>query len=116
MSKEKVALKLESSLIGPSTHSSSQWGKLISIFFVTEAIFKAFFYISGRGSVSLFAGGPDSSCTYKCKDNGGCTVEFESDNFFSGASKGSCFPASFGGACLGTPNQCEDCNKVMGCK
>ena len=83
---------------------------------VTEAIFKAFFYISGRGSVSLFAGGPDSSCTYKCKDNGGCTVEFESDNFFSGASKGSCFPANFGGACFGTPNQCEDCNKVMGCK
>ena len=33
-------------------------------------------------------------------------------NVRSGATSGSCFSQSFGGQCSGTPEECEDCNKV----
>ena len=37
-------------------------------------------------------------------------------SFRSGNTKGSCFPASFGGRCSGTPPECQDCNKVKNCE
>ena len=36
--------------------------------------------------------------------------------FRSGNTQGSCFAASFGGRCSGTPPECQDCNRVKNCE
>ena len=60
-----------------------------------------------RSKVTEEANG--GTCTYNCKSNGGCEVYFQANGLYSGASKGSCFPKSFGGECIGTPRFCEKC-------
>ena len=60
-------------------------------------------------SHSAFREANGGTCTYNCKSNGGCEVYFKADGLYSGASKGSCFPQSFGGDCIGTPKFCEKC-------
>ena len=60
-------------------------------------------------SHSAFREANGGTCTYNCKSNGGCEVYFKADGLYSGASKGSCFPQSFGGDCIGTPRFCEKC-------
>jgi hypothetical protein len=48
------------------------------------------------------------NCGYKCQPNGGCEVTWNGPPR-SGSTLGSCFPPSFGGACSGTPQGCQDC-------
>merc|ERR1711935_432627 len=59
--------------------------------------------------------GRGQKCKYTCKNDGGCRVKFDSEQVFSGASGGSCFPKSFGGSCIGTPSKCSDCNQKVNC-
>merc|ERR1719360_395443 len=69
---------------------------------------------SGSSSSSRPSGGSSSSggsnrkCSYECQSNGGCRVSH-------GLTSGSCFPASFGGSCSGTPRECKDCNRALNC-
>merc|ERR1719360_419599 len=69
---------------------------------------------SGSSSSSRPSGGSSSSggsnrkCSYECQSNGGCRVSY-------GLTSGSCFPASFGGSCSGTPRECKDCNRALNC-
>jgi len=63
-----------------------------------------------------FPGSSDNDvCQYTCLDNGACEVLY-TGRPRSGNTKGSCFPASFGGRCSGTPPECQDCNKVKNCE
>lgn len=52
-------------------------------------------------------------CEYKCKKDGGCTSKYLGNK--PGKKLGSCFPKSFGGRCIGIPDDCSDCNKVKDC-
>jgi len=54
-------------------------------------------------------------CKYSCLDSGACEVRY-TGRPRSGNTKGSCFPASFGGRCSGTPSECQDCNRVKNCE
>merc|ERR1712086_1055142 len=56
----------------------------------------------------------DDNCSYACNGDGSCTVHYIGP-FRSGQVKGSCFPASFGGRCNGTPRECQDCNHGSQC-
>merc|ERR1712129_263707 len=56
----------------------------------------------------------DDNCSYACNGDGSCTVVYIGP-FRSGQVKGSCFPASFGGRCNGTPRECQDCNHGSQC-
>jgi len=63
-----------------------------------------------------FPGSSDNDvCQYTCLDSGACEVLY-TGRPRSGNTKGSCFPASFGGRCSGTPPECQDCNKVKNCE
>ena len=50
-----------------------------------------------------------ASCIYSCQSNGGCSVKIQSDKPISGNTLGSCFSPSFGGACSGIPEKCDNC-------
>ena len=51
---------------------------------------------------------------YDCDRNGGCKVKYVGPPR-GGNILGSCFPASFGGDCSGTPAECRDCNQRLNC-
>jgi len=51
----------------------------------------------------------EGDCEYKCEADKSCRVKYR------GSGGGACFPASFGGGCVGTPSKCEDCNKKVDC-
>jgi len=51
-------------------------------------------------------------CDYKCTDNGGCISKYTGPSR-PGNSKGTCFPESYGGRCIGTPRECDECNAVL---
>ena len=53
-------------------------------------------------------------CAYDCQTTGGCNVQYTGPPR-GGPSAGSCFPPLFGSSCLGTPPECQDCNKVLDC-
>ena len=53
-------------------------------------------------------------CDYSCSSGGGCTVKYTGPPR-SGPISGSCFSASFGGSCSGTPPECQDCNVALTC-
>merc|ERR1712129_644505 len=55
----------------------------------------------------------DGNCSYACSGDGSCTVNYTGP-FRAGKTKGSCFAASFGGRCQGTPRECQDCNHQCG--
>jgi len=50
-------------------------------------------------------------CDYKCTEGGGCTSKYLGTK--PGKKLGSCFPKAFGGKCIGIPDDCSDCNKVI---
>merc|ERR1712018_86526 len=56
----------------------------------------------------------NKNCDYSCTRGGGCQVRWVGRHR-SGYTKGSCFPQSYGGACGGTPRECQDCNQVLTC-
>ena len=56
----------------------------------------------------------DRNCKYECQGNGGCEVTYIGPSR-PGQLSGSCFPASFGGSCSGTPRECQDCNRAVSC-
>ena len=60
-------------------------------------------------SHSAFKEADGGICSYNCKSDGGCEVHFKANGLYSGASKGSCFPQSFGGDCIGTLRFCDKC-------
>merc|ERR1719215_739569 len=72
---------------------------------------------SGGSSSSNGSGGSksDRNCRYECQSNGGCQVTYIG-TFRPGQTQGSCFPASFGGSCSGTPRECQDCNRALNCR
>ena len=55
-------------------------------------------------------------CQYTCLGSGGCDTTYSPPGLYSGKTKGSCFPQSFGGDCIGIPENCEACNKVIDCQ
>ena len=57
---------------------------------------------------------PQEECDYQCKPNGGCTVTYVGPSR-PGKHQGICFPDEFGGSCSGTPNECDQCNRVLSC-
>merc|ERR1712110_1231875 len=70
---------------------------------------------NGRPSGGSGSGGSDRNhCKYECQVNGGCKVTYIGPSR-PGQLSGSCFPASFGGSCTGTPQGCQDCNKAVNC-
>ena len=56
----------------------------------------------------------DKNCKYECQGNRGCMVTYIGPSR-PGKVSGSCFPASFGGSCSGTPPECQDCNRAVSC-
>jgi len=54
-------------------------------------------------------------CQYNCLDKGVCEVLYIGPRR-GGNTKGSCFPARFGGGCSGTPPECQECNRVIDCE
>lgn len=54
-------------------------------------------------------------CQYACLDKGVCEVLYIGPPR-GGNTKGSCFPARFGGGCSGTPPECQECNIVKNCE
>merc|ERR1712150_137736 len=69
---------------------------------------------SGGSSSSSGGSKSDTNCRYECQSNGGCKVTYIGPSR-PGKLSGSCFPASFGGSCSGTPQECQDCNKALNC-
>ena len=57
----------------------------------------------------------DSLCSYRCTELGGCTVQYIGP-IRDGATSGSCFPPAYGGSCIGTPQECDNCNKAIACQ
>ena len=50
------------------------------------------------------------TCFYECKESGSCKVRLITTGSVSGGLvQGFCFSESFGGACSGTPQFCQDC-------
>ena len=51
------------------------------------------------------------TCSYECKKDGVCQVDFEANGSYSGGTRGSCTSEEFGwsGDCSGTPRFCTDC-------
>jgi len=54
-------------------------------------------------------------CQYNCLDKGVCEVLYIGPPR-GGNTKGSCFPARFGGGCRGSPPECQECNRVINCE
>merc|ERR1712150_347026 len=69
---------------------------------------------SGGSSSNSGGSKSDTNCRYECQSNGGCKVTYIGPSR-PGKLSGSCFPASFGGSCSGTPQECQDCNKALNC-
>jgi len=70
---------------------------------------------SGSGTGGSSGGSKsDRNCRYECQSNGGCEVTYIGPPR-NGQTSGSCFPASFGGSCSGTPRECQDCNRALSC-
>merc|ERR1712066_567227 len=61
------------------------------------------------------AASAQNPCAYTCQDTGACQVRYVGPSR-PGHTMGSCFPASFGGECSGTPPECLDCNIELTCR
>ena len=83
-------------------------GKILEIWW---SIFQLLFSIhpglpeSGRSKLS-----DGGTCTYVCKQNKFCNVNFNANGPFSGRTKGLCFDYENRHDCEGTPIFCEDCD------
>ena len=62
----------------------------------------------GQSEPSNLADG--GTCTYVCKQNKFCNVNFDANGPFSGRTKGLCFDYENRHDCEGTPTFCENCD------
>merc|ERR1712201_53137 len=54
------------------------------------------------------------TCAYSCTAGGGCKVDYLGPFRSEGISgTGTCFPKANGGFCIGTPRECQDCNRAI---
>jgi hypothetical protein len=50
------------------------------------------------------------TCTYVCKQNNFCNVNFNANGLLNGSTKGLCFDYENRHDCEGTPRFCDDCD------
>ena len=73
-------------------------------------ICKSSLFHSGRPASRPSKLADGGTCTYVCKQNKFCNVNFDANGPLSGRTKGLCFDYVNRHDCEGTPRFCEDCD------
>ena len=73
-------------------------------------IYKSLLFHSGRPASRPSKLADGGTCTYVCKQNKFCNVNFDANGPLSGRTKGLCFDYENRHDCEGTPRFCEDCD------